>query len=149
MVKIAAVGVAAVLMAMQLREMKPEFGMYVVFGAGILIFFYGFQKLSSIVTAIEELGASAAIETKYLAILLKMLGISYVSEFAASLCKDSGYFKDLADSHVSLPVLDQQYCQEYARQDPETVIQLHFFRKLPRKLLLPLLYLLRRQGDGI
>ncbi len=114
MVKIAAVGVAAVLMAMQLREMKPEFGMYVVFGAGILIFFYGFQKLSSIVTAIEELGASAAIETKYLAILLKMLGISYVSEFAASLCKDSGYssaagqielFGRLSVLLVSMPVV--------------------------------------------
>ena len=40
MIKIAAVGVAAVLMAMQLKELKPQFGTYVVFGAGILIFFF-------------------------------------------------------------------------------------------------------------
>ncbi|MEI3175468.1 MAG: hypothetical protein V8S96_02670 [Lachnospiraceae bacterium] len=31
---------AEVLMAMQLREMKPEYGMYLIFGTGLLIFFY-------------------------------------------------------------------------------------------------------------
>lgn len=91
MIKIAAVGVAAVLMAMQLKEIKPQFGTYVVFGAGILIFFYAFEKLSEIVAAVGELSRQAAIEEKYLQILLKMLGITYVSEFAASLCKDGGY----------------------------------------------------------
>ena len=90
MIKIAAVGVAAVLMAMQLREVKPQFGIYVVFGAGILIFFYAFAKLEQLVESIGTLGEYVYVETEYLKLLLKMLGISYVSEFAASLCRDSG-----------------------------------------------------------
>ena len=90
MIKIAAVGVAAVLMAMQLREVKPQFGTYVVFGAGILIFFYAFTKLEQLVESIGTLGEYVSVETEYLKLLLKMLGISYVSEFAASLCRDSG-----------------------------------------------------------
>ncbi|MCD2492612.1 stage III sporulation protein AD [Lacrimispora sp. NSJ-141] len=114
MIKIAVVGVAAILMAMQLREVKPQFGMYVVFGAGILIFFYAFTKLEGIVEAMGQLGKYVTIEEKYLQILLKMLGISYVSEFAASLCKDSGYnsvagqielFGKLSILLISMPVV--------------------------------------------
>ncbi len=114
MIKIAAVGVAAVLFALQLKEAKPQFGMYVVFAAGILLFFYGFERLSGIVGALEEIGASVSLESRYLEILLKMLGISYVSEFAASLCRDSGYgsaagqiqmFGKLSILYVSMPVV--------------------------------------------
>lgn len=114
MIKIAAVGVAAVLMAMQLKEVKPQFGTYVVFGAGILIFFYASSKLAQIVKAVETLSEHAAIDETYLQILLKMLGISYVSEFAASLCRDSGYgsvagqielFGRLSILLVSMPVI--------------------------------------------
>lgn len=113
-IKIAVVGVAAVLMAMQLKEIKPQFGTYVVFGAGILIFFYAFEKLAQIIKAVEELSEYVTIEERYLQILLKMLGISYVSEFAASLCRDGGYssaagqielFGRLSILLVSMPVI--------------------------------------------
>lgn len=114
MIKIAAVGVAAVLMAMQLREMKPEYGMYLIFGTGLLIFFYAAKKLSFLVETLEELRAAASIDSQYLEILLKMLGISYLSEFAASLCRDGGYgsaagqielFGKLSILVVSMPVV--------------------------------------------
>lgn len=114
MIKIAVVGVAAVLLAMQFKEIKPQFAVYVVFGAGILIFFYAFGKLSEIVSAVGEISEHAAIEETYLEILLKMLGISYVSEFAASLCRDGGYgsvagqielFGRLSILLVSMPVI--------------------------------------------
>ena len=114
MIKIAAVGVAAVLFAMQLREMKPQYGMYMVFGAGVLIFFYAFSKLEGIIDAIDQLKKYVTIEETYIQILLKMLGISYLSEFAAALCKDSGYsslagqielFGKLSILLVSMPVV--------------------------------------------
>ena len=114
MIKIAAVGVAAVLMAMQLKEIRPQFGSYVIFGAGILIFFYAFEKLSEIAAAVGELSEHAAIEENHLQILLKMLGNSYVSEIAASLCRDGGYgsvagqielFGRLSILLVSMPVI--------------------------------------------
>ncbi len=114
MIKIAAVGVAAVLMAMQFKEIKPQFSVYMVFGAGILIFFYAFGKLSEIISAVDALSEHAVIEEKYFEILLKMLGISYVSEFAASLCRDGGYgsvagqielFGRLSILLVSMPVI--------------------------------------------
>ena len=114
MIKIAAVGVAAVLFAMQLREMKPQYGMYMVFGAGLLIFFYAFSRLEGIIDAVDQLKEYVTIEETYIQILLKMLGISYLSEFAAALCKDSGYsslagqielFGKLSILLVSMPVV--------------------------------------------
>ena len=91
MIKIAAVGVAAVLAAVFLREQAPQFGSCVILGAGLLLFAFGFRKLESVVDSLREVGASVALESRYLEILFKMLGVSYLSEFAASLCKDSGY----------------------------------------------------------
>lgn len=114
MIKIAAVGVAAVLFAMQLREMKPQYGIYMVFGAGLLIFFYAFSKLEGILTAVGQIEEYVTIEETYIQILLKMLGISYVSEFASALCKDSGYsslagqielFGKLSILFISMPVV--------------------------------------------
>ena len=111
MIKIAAVGVAAVLLAMQFREVKPQ---YVVFGAGLLVFFYAFSNLEGIVEVIGQFREYVQIEGEYVEILLKMLGISYVSEFGASLCKDSGYsslagqielFGRLSIILVSMPVV--------------------------------------------
>ena len=114
MIKIAAVGVAAVLLAMQFREVKPQYGMYVVFGAGLLVFFYAFSNLEGIVEVIGQFREYVQIEGEYVEILLKMLGISYVSEFGASLYKDSGYsslagqielFGRLSIILVSIPVV--------------------------------------------
>ena len=63
---------------------------------------------------LEELRTAASIDPQYLEILLKMLGISYLSEFAASLCRDGGYgsaagqielFGKLSILVVSMPVV--------------------------------------------
>ena len=54
------------------------------------------------------------IDTSYLSILMKMVGITYIGEFASSVCKDSGHatiasqielFSKLTILILSLPVL--------------------------------------------
>ena len=39
---------------------------------------------------VKEIGSFLQIEGSYLGVLLKMLGITYVAEFASNICKDSG-----------------------------------------------------------
>lgn len=89
--KAAAAGVCAALIALQFRGGKTEYGIYISIVAGILLGAGILGKLDTILEAIREVGSMLQIEGSYLSILLKMLGITYVAEFAANICKDAGY----------------------------------------------------------
>lgn len=90
-VKVALVGVISVILAIKLKGYNSEFSVYLSLMACIFILFYAFDKLSSIIDFIKQLQSSLNIDTSYIKILLKLIGISYVCEFSSSLCRDAGY----------------------------------------------------------
>lgn len=113
-VTIAVTGIIAVIMAVSLKGLKVEYGAYVVMAAGLLIFFYGMGKLTSILDTMKEIQNYIKINNIYLSTLIKMIGITYIAEFAAGICKDAGYgavgtqieiFGKLSVLAVSMPIL--------------------------------------------
>ena len=88
--KAAAIGVCAALIALQFKGGKTEYGIYVSIAAGILLGTGIIGKLSTVLDTVKEIGSFLQIEGSYLGVLLKMLGITYVAEFASNICKDSG-----------------------------------------------------------
>ncbi|BBF41906.1 stage III sporulation protein AD [Lachnospiraceae bacterium KM106-2] len=91
MVKIAIVGIVAVLLAIQLKSTKSEYGTYISLAACIVIVCLGMSRLESIVEGINKIQSYITINKAYLAILLKIVGITYIAEFASNLCKDAGH----------------------------------------------------------
>lgn len=89
--KAAAIGICAALIALQFRGGKTEYGIYVSIIAGILLGVGILGKLGTVLDTVKEIGSFLQIEGSYLSVLLKMLGITYVAEFASNICKDSGY----------------------------------------------------------
>lgn len=89
--KIAAIGVAASLLALWLKKDKPEYGIYLSLAAGIMIFGLITSQLQTVSTAISDIAEYISIDKKYITILLKVIGIAYICEVSANLCKDSGY----------------------------------------------------------
>ncbi|WP_367567498.1 stage III sporulation protein AD [Lacrimispora sp.] len=111
---IAAVGIAAVLLAVSLKGVKGEYGTYLIIAAGFFIFFYGMGKLTAILDTMKEIQSYIKINSVYLSTLLKMVGITYIAEFASGICKDAGYgavgtqieiFGKLSVLAVSMPIL--------------------------------------------
>mgnify|MGYP003378236893 FL=1 len=51
----AAVGIIAVLTAVQFKSRGTEFGIYVILAAGVLIFFYSAGKLRIILEAVRQI----------------------------------------------------------------------------------------------
>ncbi|MBM6742817.1 stage III sporulation protein AD [Drancourtella massiliensis] len=88
--KAAAISVCAALIALQFKGGKTEYGIYVSIAAGILLGTGIIGKLSTVLDTVKEIGSFLQIEGSYLGVLLKMLGITYVAEFASNICKDSG-----------------------------------------------------------
>ena len=113
-VTIAVAGIIAVLLAVMMKSMKSEYGTYMVMAAGFFIFFYGVGKLTTILESVREVQSYIKINSVYLSTLIKMIGITYVAEFASGICKDAGYgavgtqieiFGKLSVLAVSMPIL--------------------------------------------
>lgn len=89
-IQIIGVGFAGILIAGILKEYKPEFKIYVSIVVGIIIFFIASDKLAIFINLIMELSNKLKVSYNFINILLKITGISILTEFAVSICKDSG-----------------------------------------------------------
>lgn len=89
-VKIIGVGLIALIISVIIKQYKPEFAMYISIIAGTIILFLIIDKISGIITLLTNLSKKTGINSQYLNILLKITGIAILTEFAVSICKDSG-----------------------------------------------------------
>ena len=90
-VKIGIFGLAGVLIAVQFKTIKPEYATYIGLGIGILVMAFALGEFSSLVSGMEILKKYFAGAESYLTILVKVIGITYICEFCAGICKDAGY----------------------------------------------------------
>jgi len=91
MVRIAVIGIAAIILAIMFKKGKEEYSLYISIAACVLILLLGIGKLEVILDAIEQLQGYIQMNKAYVGILIKIIGITYITEISASLCKDSGY----------------------------------------------------------
>lgn len=89
-VKIIGVGFAALLIIIVLKQYKPEFAVYVSIIAGIIILFMLMDRLRGIINILNSFMNKTGTGIVFLKILLKITGITILTEFAVSICKDSG-----------------------------------------------------------
>lgn len=80
----------ALIIIIIVKQYRPEFAIYISIISGILILLISLQKMGEIVTLIQNISQKAGINGKFLSILLKITGIAILTEFAVSVCKDSG-----------------------------------------------------------
>lgn len=90
-VKIGVLGVAGVMLALQFKSSKPEYGLYLGAGICLVIFTFSVSGLKILMERVKELAGYLSGSEDYLSFLFKAVGITYVCEFCASICKDAGY----------------------------------------------------------
>lgn len=112
--QISLIGIVGVLLAIQLKNGRSEYGFLMSMAAGIFLFFCIVEKLELFLRAVEEMRSFLTIDTEYLAIMMKMIGITYIAQFSSGICKDAGYqtiaaqieiFSKLSILAVGMPVL--------------------------------------------
>lgn len=89
-IQIIGIGLLGVLIAVLLKEYKPEFKIYVSIAVGIIIFFIVANNLRDFINLIMSLSSKLSINNQFIVILLKITGIAILTEFAVSICKDVG-----------------------------------------------------------
>ncbi len=89
--KVAFLGIAGVLIAIQFKNIKSEYAIYIGLAVSIIIFSYSVRQVEAVTAQLAGIKAYLNGAEEYLAILLKVIGITYICEFSAGICKDAGY----------------------------------------------------------
>ncbi|WP_263300285.1 stage III sporulation protein AD [Pseudobacillus badius] len=89
-IQIAAIVLVTVFLALLLQEQQPVFAFLLVMFVGSGLFLFLADRIAEIILMIKKLAARADIEFAYVETILKIIGISYIAEFAAQITKDAG-----------------------------------------------------------
>lgn len=112
--KISMFGISAVLLALVLKGYRPEYSYYISIAVCICIVMFAGTKLELLLGYAEKMQAMIHLEDSYMTMILKMIGVTYVAEFASNICKDCGYqtvagqiemFAKLSILALGMPVL--------------------------------------------
>ena len=72
------------------KQYKPEFALITVVASGCVILVAVLGRFSSVLSQIKSISESAGIKSEYIEIILKGLGICYITQFSSDICIDFG-----------------------------------------------------------
>lgn len=90
-VNIAIIGIAVTLLGILFKKNREEFGILISIAGCFLIFALGISRLEIIIDAVNKIQEYISINQTYLSILIKIIGITFISEISSSICKDCNY----------------------------------------------------------
>lgn len=88
--QIVGIGIVATVLALVVKAQKPEVGILVSIVTGLVIFFFAAAKLAGVIELLSNYARKVNIDSLYISTLLKVIGIAYIAEFGAEICKDAG-----------------------------------------------------------
>lgn len=89
-IKIVGVSIFAVIMIIILKNYRPEMALVLSIITGIGIMLYAISKMSSVINVLNDLVSKSGVNTDFLLIIIKVIGIAYIVEFGKNVCIDAG-----------------------------------------------------------
>ena len=89
-VRIAVIGIMAGVLVVTVKQKQPELGMQISIIAGLIIFIFVLDYLITAVDYLKEIVNRYDIPFESITIILKIIGIAYICEFAVQILKDTG-----------------------------------------------------------
>ena len=89
-IKILGIALISVIIIIILKQYRPEYAFFISILSGLLILMLVMDRLTGIITLIKSVQNKYSINTQFVGLLIKITGIAFLSEFAISVCKDSG-----------------------------------------------------------
>lgn len=88
--QIVGLGLIATIIIVVLKTQRPEIAIQISIVAAVVIFMLVAGRLTSVIELLNRYTEKANIDMSYLTVLLKIIGIAYIAEFGAEVCKDAG-----------------------------------------------------------
>ena len=88
--RIAGFAITAAALCLLVRAAQPELAALVSMAAGGMVLLFALDALTPVTDTLRGIAAQSGLESGYLAALLKVLGVAYLTELAAQACRDLG-----------------------------------------------------------
>ncbi|MGL4741955.1 MAG: stage III sporulation protein AD [Sarcina sp.] len=89
-IKVVSFALVALIFYILLKESKSSIAFGLILAAGVAIFIFMIPMLEEVIVFVREIANKAGVDTAYIEIVMKILGISYIASFCVELCKDGG-----------------------------------------------------------
>ncbi|MGL5634945.1 MAG: stage III sporulation protein AD [Sarcina sp.] len=89
-IKVVSFALVALIFYILLKESKSSIAFGLILTAGVAIFIFMIPMLEEVIIFVREIANKAGVDTAYIEIVMKILGISYIASFCVELCKDGG-----------------------------------------------------------
>lgn len=88
--RIAAIGIISAILSVTIKNWRPELAILIAIAASVVIVPTVVGVFGETIKVFEEIISDCGVSTEYFNLVIKLIGISYVTKFAAETCKDCG-----------------------------------------------------------
>jgi len=89
-IKIVGLCLVATVLIVIIKQQRPELAVQLSIVVGAVIFTMMLGKINSVITLMQQLAQKSNINILYMGIILKIVGVAYIAEFGAQICRDAG-----------------------------------------------------------
>ncbi len=89
-IQIIGLGFVVTLLILIIKQQRPEIAIQLSLALATIIFLMVLAKINVVLNLFRDLAEKANISQMYLNTILKIIGIAYVTEFGAQVCRDAG-----------------------------------------------------------
>ena len=89
-IQIVGIGLVTTVTALLLKQIKPELSVLVGVCGGVLLLLMTVDYITQIIGFFKVIVEKTGLSSSLFGIIIKIIGIGYLTEFTANLCSDSG-----------------------------------------------------------
>lgn len=88
--KIVAVGIVSAAVITMVKQVKPELSILVTVAASIVLLIMIINTLTDVIMSFAMIAEKTGLQSGLFSGVLKIIGVGYITEFAANICDDAG-----------------------------------------------------------
>ena len=88
--KVVGLGLAAAVLAVFIKNWRAEIAIQISLVASAVVFSMMVPYLKTVLEMFRDISNRIGLDVKYITLVLKVIGIAYITQFGAELCRDSG-----------------------------------------------------------
>jgi stage III sporulation protein AD len=88
--QVVGLGMVAAIISIVIKGQRPEISMQISIITGVIIFILIAANLSTVLKLLEGIANKVDLDLIYVTAIIKVIGIAYISQFGAEVCRDAG-----------------------------------------------------------
>ncbi len=89
-IQIVGLGIVVTILIVIIKQQRPELAIQLSIITGVVIFSMMLGKINSVVTLMKDLAQKSNVSVLYMGTIMKIIGVAYIAEFGAQICRDAG-----------------------------------------------------------